>query len=321
MNTPYYFCLPQLQSPTFDNVSRVLHEHGWQQTDELTLANFSWENFQFNPEAAECLEFKNLLAHLVAPCNPLIMPLTYCINDYNWQSILNQIENSIWILKPATLNNGQNIKIIENLNQLEQHFLSSNRVGGEHVLQQYIKPHLLKGPELGHKYSIRMFVVISNYAGAYLFPRGYFNIAINPYQENNFTDLRCHLTNEHLNHHEQNVVQIPTDHYELFKPFYPQIKSILTSTMKELKYQIPDAFICETKKTLAIFGFDFMVDSNERVWLIEANHGPCFPTTDEHPLQKKLYYEFWQAFYRSFVLPIASMQPLDSIDYSAFHEL
>ncbi len=328
------FCLRQSQSPTYYNLCRYLHEQGWEHTRFNWFAHFSEQNFQFDLPAAECLEFKNLMAQLVAPFRPQVMPVTYCINDQTWPLILNQIadeyykqgnqladqiDDLAWILKPALLNNGQHIKIFHQLSQLEQHYLSSNRLGGEHVLQRYlIHPHLLKGPEKGHKYSIRMFVVLTNYAGAYLYPQGYFNVGLHPYQINNFGDLRAHLTNEHLNEDEFNVVQIRTQQYDLFKPFYPQIKSIVSATVSGLRKLYPKAFITQKQQTLALFGFDFMVDSEMHLWLLEANHAPCFPTSDEHPLQNNLYYDFWQAFIASFVAPIARQQPVDTIEYQLF---
>lgn len=328
---PYRFCLKQLQIPTYYNLYKYLQKQGWNRTHFNWLAHFSEKNFQFNAEAAECLEFKNLLAELVTHYCPQIMPMTFCIDDQNWQSVLNQIadkfyrdqvENLVWILKPAKLNNGQHIKIIQNLSQLEEHYLSANRLGGEHVLQQYLtSPHLLKGPSQGHKYSIRMFVILTNYDSAFLFPKGYFNIALNPYQSDEFTDLSCHLTNEHLHEDGSNVVQIPTEAYALFKPFYPQIKAIVSETVNGLQQRHPQAFIDDKERRLAIFGFDFMVDVHERVWLIEVNHGPCFPTSEEHPLQKKFYDQFWQAFYKNFVLPIAMRQHPAQIHYQLFERI
>jgi hypothetical protein len=326
----YHFCLPH--SPTYYNLCKYLHEQGWLSTKFKSRANLSEKNFLFYSLAAECLEFKNLLAKLVAQYCPQVMPVTFCINDENWPEVLNQIAKEYydpdnldqinhlaWILKPALLNNGQHIKIFQHLHELKQHYLNANRLGGEHVLQQYlIQPHLLKGPEQGHKYCIRMFVILTNYAGAYLYPNGYFNVALHPYKTNEFTDLRSHLTNEHLQEGELNVVQIPTQQYDLFKSLYPQIKAIISATITGLQKLHPAAFICEKQRTLAIFGFDFIVDSGNRVWLLEANHGPCFPTSDEHPLQASLYYDFWQAVITSFVMPITKNQATESIFYHPF---
>lgn len=324
------FCFQNLQSPTFYNINQYLQKHGWYPTRFNWIANFKEQHFDFNLPAAETLEFKHLLAQLVAQHCPEVIPETYCINDQNWISVLNiitdkyykqenlhinQVENLNWILKPALLNNGQHIKIFQTLSQLEQHYLSSDRIGGEHVLQKYLtKPHLLGG----HKYTIRMFVVITNYAGAYLYPNGYFNVARQLYQTADFDDISAHLTNEHLNEHESNVIQIPTNRMDIFTALYQPIKDLVTVTISTLRQQHPQAFIENKRRTLAIFGFDFIVNSDKRIWLLEANHGPCFPTSDDHPLQKHLYYDFWQAFIASFVIPIAQQKPCSQIQYQLF---
>jgi hypothetical protein len=330
----FRFCLRPALSPTYYNLCRYLQERGWKRTRFNWRAHFNEDNFQFDLHAAQCLEFKHLLAKLVAQFCPNVMPVTYCINEHNWFLVLNQIadeyyrknnqledqlEQVAWILKPALLNNGQGIKIFEKLSQLEQHYLSANRLGGEHVLQRYLwQPHLLKGPQSGHKYSIRMFVVLTNYTGVYLYPEGYFNVGLRPYQTNDFTDLRAHLTNEHLSEDEFNVVQIRTRQYGLFKPFYPRIKAIVSAVINGLQKLYPQAFICEQQKTLAIFGFDFIVGSDLQVWLLEANHAPCFPISTGHPLQNNLYYDFWQALIINFIIPIALQQSTETVEYQLF---
>jgi tubulin--tyrosine ligase len=258
------------------------------------------------------------------------MPETYCINDLNWSAVLSniavkyymknnqlldQVGNLLWILKPSLLNNGQHIKIFRELSQIEQHYISSNRMGGEHVLQRYItQPHLLNGK----KYSIRMFVILTNYSGAYLYPYGYFNIAVHPYNPNDLFDLNSHLTNEHLREHETNVVQIPTVQFPFFPPIYLKIINIIKDTINGLQKLHPSAFICKNQRTLALFGFDFIVDANMNVWLLEANHVPCFPNSDDHPLHTSLYHGFWQAFIDNFIVPIAAREPVKHIKYQSF---
>lgn len=323
------FCLRAECSPTYYNLCLYLKEKKWAKTRFPTLAHFSEKNFQFSPIAAEQLEYKDLLARLMMQYCPQVMPPTFCINDSNWQSILQAVairfdskDNWVWILKPAQMNNGQYIKIFQSLGQLERHYLSSKRMGGDHVLQQYLtNPHLLKGPTEGHKYSIRMFVILTNYAGAYLYPEGYFNVALKPYQPCDFTNLRAHLTNEHLQEDTLNVIQIPSKQIQLFKPFYKQIKSIVSTVIQALQRENPEAFVCSKERTLALFGFDFMVDALEKVWLLEANHGPCFPKSAEHPLHQSLYYDFWQDFIASFVNPIATRQVVEQIQYQLFESL
>ncbi len=322
----YRFCLHPTQSPTYHNLHHYLQEKKWIRSTCIEESDFNELNFEFNLEAAESLEFKHLLASLVQKLCVGAMPATYCIDDCNWMSVLGQLEKVstqrtygeeplVWILKPSLLNNGKHIKIFQQLSDLKNHYLSANRLGGEHVLQQYLtKPHLLNG----HKYSIRMFVVITNYAGAYLYPDGYLNVAKYVYQPTGFDDLRSHLTNEHLRHDESNVTQVPTKPIPGFIYIYQQIKRIVSAVIKGLKQLYPQAFVAEERRTLAIFGFDFIVDSDLRAWLLEANHGPCFPCNADHPLQHRLYDEFWQAFITSFVEPIASKSQVQQIGYQTF---
>lgn len=328
---PYYFYLNESLSPTYYNLSQRLQALGWQACQQPEQADFGESHFQFDRDATEQLEFKHRLAELITANCPELMPLTYCIHDQNWPIILQVIADRyyfqdvhyiderpdlVWILKPALLNNGQGIKIFQRLSQIEQHFLSNKRWGGEHVLQQYIvEPDLLRGH---YKYSIRLFVVATNYAGSFLYPDGYFNVALNPYSSNDFNDIRPHLTNEHLTEQEVNVVQIPAQRFAHFNHLYLQLKEFISQTMGALVQRYPEAFEVKQQRQLAILGFDFMLDKNQQPWLLEVNHGPCFPTTNSHPLQSYLYDAFWQDFIASFVLPIAKNSKVESIEYQQF---
>jgi hypothetical protein len=318
------FCLHPAFLPTYHNIAYHLSQENWRSTSFKWRAHFSDKHFQFDTQAAASLEFKHYLASLVSEYCPDVMPVTYSINDDNALSLIQSLESDpIWILKPALQNNGQNIKIFQNLEQLRYHYLNPNRLGGEHVLQHYItSPHLLQGPQKGHKYSIRLFVVLTNYAGAYVYSQGYFNVALNPYDGFDFSDLAPHLTNEHLKGHTVNVAQIPSQQYaRLFGEVYPLLKKQISSVISGLHQRHPEAFVCKKHRALAIFGFDFMVDSRLRVWLLEANHGPCFPVNLDHPLQEKLYIDFWKNFITSFVYPIAREEAIEAIQYAAFEKM
>lgn len=319
----YRFYLRSALSPTYHNLAFYLAQQNWRRTVCKGFAHFSEAHFDFHTQAAACLEFKHTLAELVGRYCPQVMPATWVIHDQNWLDVLQALDkagyDNPWILKPALQNNGQNIKIFETLKSVYDHYLSANRIGGEHVLQHYLSPHLLQGPQKGHKYSIRLFVVLSNYAGAYLYPHGYFNVALTPYEANNFNSLRCHLTNEHLSHETSNVAQIISTQYQsLFKKHYPNLKAIIIDVIQGLNKEYPLAFKLAKKPTLALFGFDFMVDTKNQAWLLEANHAPCFPSSPTHALQQKLYAPFWQDLIQSFILPIASGYPFSSSSNTIF---
>ncbi|KTD69061.1 Tubulin-tyrosine ligase family protein [Legionella steelei] len=302
------FHLTKDKTPTHTNLARFLKDEGWKSSMFSALASVNEEWLQFSPLICETLEYKHLLAaFLQANHLEYLMPETFYIDDEVWPQVLAHISNSQlanmpWILKPSMLNNGQNIHIFHDLNAIEAHFLSHKRMGGSQVLQRYIvKPQLIQGPELGHKFSIRVLLVLSTHAGTALFPSGYLNIALKPYQEDNFSQLEAHLTNEHLSDERLNVVQRLSDEIAIFQPYKMRIISICQSVVKTLKSQFATIWQ-DSQPRIACFGFDFMVEAEgNKLWLLEANHGPCFPVEDSHPLFNVLYRPFWQQLIKHFI--------------------
>lgn len=305
------------QSPTVINLTRTLDEMGWGKTHFAMLAAFGDRNLIFEEQIANTLEYKDRLAALCREHCPHVIPQTFYIDDYNWTKVLNQIvqhqqNNQPWILKPARLNNGEGIHIFNTADAIEAHCLSSKRFGGPHVLQSYIHhPHLLRG----HKYSIRLFVILDNQRGAFLYPDGYCNVARTPYQPDQFSELGSHITNEHLQGQENNVIQIPTREFDFFQKIYPQLKHLVRLVFTALYTTFPNNAHPKIQR-FAIFGFDFLMDDNMNPWLLEANHGPCFPVSNDHPLQHYLYKPYWRDFIKTFVQPHTSEQSLFDCVYS-----
>lgn len=320
--TKYRFHNPEDFSPTLFQLEKFMQAAGLKRTRWSWRAKFTERNLNFSEDACECLEYKHLLAILLAKHCPDIVPETYILNDYSWSTVLSdlaqdhytvkqkykdEIKGLAWILKPSLLNNGQHIKIFKQLSQIEEHMLHPQRLGGPHVLQRY-----LTNPDLyeGRKYSLRFFVIITREAGAFLYKNGYLNVALIPYTDSNFTDLRPHLTNEHLYENESAVVQIPTAGHEKYDIWYPKVQSIAKAVTHALEQEFPQAFLPQKERSFAVFGFDFMCDDQDNMWLLEVNHGPCFPIESHHPLQEILYQDFWRGMVAQFVLPIAYHHPI-----------
>ena len=59
----------------------------------------------------------------------------------------------------------------------------------------------------------------------------------------------------------------------------------------------------DRKQQITFFGVDFFIDSEQRVWLIEVNHGPYFPIESDHDLQQSLCEVFWRLRGYNFVMP------------------
>ncbi len=322
-NKKYFFDLSSTASPTHFNLVNAMQRVGFKKNRWPWHMAFREKHLNFAPDACECLEFKHNLSQLTLNHCPDVMPKTYVIDDHNWPTVLNQladeyytnqygltdkIEKLAWILKPALLNNGQDIKIFDRLSQIESHFMSFNRLGGPHVLQRYvINPDLYQE----RKYSLRFFVVITQNAGAFLYRHGYLNVALESYAEADYSRLNGHLTNEHLNHDIPNVIQIPTIITMQYPNWYSQIKPIVQSVTNALEQAFPHAYHIKKEDALAIFGFDFMMDSDYKMWLLEVNHGPCFPIEPHHPLQKPLYESFWTNLVKQMIEPMIKKQSVD----------
>ncbi len=304
MNASYYF--NQKTKPTEHNLAIYLERNHIKEADSYLSATFNDESLILDEEKTNHLEYKHLLNLLITKYHLDVAPKTFNINDNNVEKVISCLPNiQQWILKPSLLNNGQGIFLFDSVEALYHHFCQTKRYGGEHVLQEYIRPHLLNG----HKYTFRFFVILTGFNGAYLYPEGYFNVAKTPY-ENNFDTIQAHITNEHLNEDDSpNVYQIPTQKLPNFEPIF---NAMLISIKKVLKaFEHEKNLLYQGKKAINFFGVDFLLDINLKPWLIEFNHGPCFPTTP-HPLQEIVYEPFWQAIVTSIIQPMISDTPLDA---------
>lgn len=287
-------------------LEQLLQNKAWQKQVDAEIDD---KILQVPDVLSEKLEYKDHLAQFLKQADlEYFAPQTFYIDDQNHEDVICHLDEGCWILKPSMLNNGQHIHVFQDKVSILKHYQNKNRMGGPHVLQSYIHPpHLLKGPQLGHKYSIRLFAVMTFPYRVFLYPHGYFNICLKPYD---LQSLEGHLTNEHLSHDNINTIQIPTFQYALFQPMFPKIKDMLTCFFSKFQACVPT----HLEKKLMFLGVDLMLDSHENIYLLEMNHGPCFPTTPHHPLQSLLYKGFWEACYED-ILMTSSLSP------EVFHRL
>ena len=312
MSATFFFIDPN--TPTTLQLRKHLLLRGYTAAADARGAQFTDQNLIL-PKACEQLEFKHYFARLAAQYFPQFVPMTVTLDgsrlDYTMHRLFSH-EVPWWILKPALMNNGQGIKIFSDFCDLEQHFLQAKGYDGPHVLQQYLNsPHLLNG----HKYSFRYFVIFTNYKGVYLYPDGYFNVAKKAYDAKNHEQISGHLTNEHLlQGGDANVWQIPTTRCPNFSKIQPRLFYCIERVVMAIQEALPNIFVKGAIDQFSIFGFDLMLDADLRPWLLEINHGPCFPSDSAHPLQQHLYQPFWQTMMDFFVEPIISDRTVLSPD-------
>lgn len=291
----YYF---NTAGPTEINLMKTLDAFGWQQAATEKAARFG-SKLLYDNETLVSLEHKDKFIRWAKTLTWSGLPLSYVVNDFNYQSVAEQLSSikqpTRWILKPARLNNGVGIKILERVEQLVPFFESDQRFGGNYVLQQYIEPPLLIDNK---KFSIRLFVIIGATGEVAIYHQGYLNICNELYCSKDVNNRQAHISNEHLTgdgsiNSQQRLTSQWPNYKNLQAPLFQRCHFIVSKWLAKQG---------STQGKLAILGVDFMLDSDERPYLLEINHGPCFPTNLHHPLYLSFYQPFWQQVVKHFIL-------------------
>lgn len=317
MKIPYRFYFFSERMAIRFHLSKRLLALGWERASKASDAIFTDENLILQDEISKNLEYKHLLARLLSKRCPDIMPITYYLNDENYSKVFSEIiykhtilsgkyeplANIKWILKPSMLNNGDQIQLFNSIDDVKRYYSSTNRLGGDHVLQQYIsEPDRLDG----RKYTFRLHAILTNYAGIFLNRQGYVNISALPFDLNDkFKHKKMHITNYVLDGEFANISQRSTRELKDFPEQFEKIASIVKDCMVALIEEHP-SYLRPTKiKRFEIFGFDFIMDANKKMWLLEINQGPDAPTFEDNALNPILWDPFWNTIIGDFVLPVS----------------
>ncbi|MFI4936940.1 MAG: hypothetical protein ACHQJ6_00335 [Candidatus Berkiellales bacterium] len=304
------------------HITKQLEGLGWERAAHAKEALFTDDNLTLNDEISLHLEYKHLLAALVAKHCPDVMPVTYYINDQNYAEVFAKMTYDFylphgryepdipglkWILKPSMLNNGDEIRLFNNIEELKNHYQTTKRLGGDHVVQRYVpNPDLIDG----RKYTFRIPLIVTNYTGIYLYREGYINISAYPFNlEDGLKNRKVHLTNYVLDGEFAHIEQCSTNTLKDFENTYQQMSQIIVSVMKGLLRDHPSYLQPRPHHVFEIFGVDFIQDQNKKVWLLEMNQGPDAPTFEDNVLTTVLWNKFWADIIDDFVLPIACQVP------------
>ena len=202
-----------------------------------------------------------------------------------------------YIIKPQASCQGRGIFLIKNPDQLNPE--------SRYVAQRYIqKPFLLDGL----KFDFRVYVLVmgTDPLRIYLYEDGLVRFATETYKSPTKTNLKqqyIHLTNYSINKYNQKFNSTDKE-----KGHKRSLKSVL-SNLKEKGYdtenllsQIKDIVIktlmcvqpnlshiykaCQPEFhpnsiCFELLGFDILLDSNFKLWLLEVNHTPSFRTDSE----------------------------------------
>ena len=206
------------------------------------------------------------------------------LKKYLPQFSLNGYHN-IWIIKPSNLSRGRSIQCINSLNQINN--ISSN-INNYFVIQKYIENPMII---YKRKFDIRQWVLVThlNPLTLWMWEEPYLRFSAEDYDIDNFSNIYSHLTNNSIAKYSEkykNESLIKEDMWELenFKK-YLQENYNRDNIWNDIYEKMKNAIICSfdsgrheivyRENCFELYGYDFMIDNELNVFLIEINSSPA----------------------------------------------
>ena len=243
------------------------------------------------------------------------IPITFHVknteNDLDFEEFVEsfmEIESSkknlnLWIIKPGeNSNRGQGICVAGNLDQIKA--LVSPQIDPlSGKLRTYIIQKYIEKPLLIHKrkFDIRCYALVTSINGiiqAYSYADGYLRTTSTEYSTKDISNNLIHLTNDAIQKYSEEYGKFEDGNKLSYKDFQRYLdfhcsdkkvnffNDILPNIKNLIKDSIQSVFLkIDPKKRLhcmEIFGYDFMIDSNFKPWLIEVNTNPCLELSSNY---------------------------------------
>jgi tubulin---tyrosine ligase len=210
-------------------------------------------------------------------------------------SAFNQIQklgkNNMWIIKPGEgTNRGNGIQVCNSMEQitkvLDSYYSEEERT---YVVQKYIhNPLLYKS----RKFDIRCYGLITSIQGnivSYFYKQGYLRTSSVTFCTKDVDNRFIHLTNDAVqkystqygNHEAGNKLSYAelqdylSNNYpgkNFYEDILPRIKELVRDTVLATYTKLSPE---KKMHAFEILGYDFLIDSDFHVWLIEVNTNPC----------------------------------------------
>ena len=237
------------------------------------------------------------------------IPLTFLIEGGNESSSFNEFrkyyelasqspeEDNKWICKPGeNSNRGQNIIVWQDIAQIEKYVNAGIR--SCYIIQKYIHNPLLINKR---KFDIRCFALMTTINGkhfGYFYQDGYLRTACKEFQPDDCEDLFIHLTNDAIQKKSEDYGKFESSNKLSFLDFekylathFPEdnesgVAWFYTKIYPRIKKLVRDSFLSTKDKInpnkryncFELYGYDFMVTDDYKVYLIEVNTNPWLET-------------------------------------------
>lgn len=200
---------------------------------------------------------------------------------------------------PETANSNQ--KSSEEVNNKKPKDEEKKDVVSRAVKRKFIVQKYIESPLLIHsrKFDIRMWVLVTHELNAYLFKEGYIRTSSSPFviDLNDVDNKFVHLTNNAIQKHGEDYGKFEDGNQLSFAQFqdyinvaYPEKNvSVSKDLLPEMKNVIRKSILATRKSlnperrkyTFELFGYDFIIDSDFNLWLIEVNTNPCLEESSD----------------------------------------
>ena len=228
------------------------------------------------------------------------LPLTFHVTNTNCREFkdfvlayqlgsINNTQNN-WIVKPGeNSNRGNGISLTNDMNTIMA-LTTSDKSPGFHtfIIQKYIeKPFLIHK----RKFDIRLYTLVTSINGimqCYFYKEGYLRTASKEYNAKNL-DKFIHLTNDAIQKYSEDYGKFENGNKLSYFDFQKYLdsknikKNFYEEILPEIKKIVKDTVMASFKRmdckrrshSFEIFGYDFLLDSELKPWLLEVNTNPC----------------------------------------------
>eukprot|EP00760_Papus_ankaliazontas_P024302 PhM_4_TR2220/c0_g1_i1/m.25704/K16599/TTLL1; tubulin polyglutamylase TTLL1 len=233
------------------------------------------------------------------------VPLTYSLpSDFAIFSEEFKKHNCMWIVKPANKSQGNGIFLVSKLSQITRWNKQRNQQANDgtdnsnsnntpFIVCKYIDNPLLIGEK---KFDIRMYVLVTSYRPlrAYLHEDAFARFCTAKYSSDvsEIENLFAHLTNVAVQKHgdEYNEVHGGKWHirnlrlfvesqygHAAMKRLFDNINFVIVQSLKAVQNMMNN-----DKHCFELYGYDLLIDTDLRPWLIEINASPSLTVTTQN---------------------------------------
>ena len=211
---------------------------------------------------------------------PRVKSYLNALKQFLPQYELNGFRN-IWILKPSNLSRGRGVTCVDSLEPIEESLNATNDTGV--IVQKYIENPLIINKR---KFDIRQWVLVTSLSPLtiWMWKEPYLRFGAEDYIMDDLNNIYSHLTNNSIAKHSEQYKKEKNFEGDMWTCF-DFAKFIGQEKWEEIHEKIKNAIICsfyathqeifQRANSHELYGYDFMIDENYNVYLIEVNASPA----------------------------------------------